>query len=187
MIQVMASRTRSKSLSDDENTRLREVLRKHILPRYDGNQSAAGPALGISQAGLSRILAGGGASLATAHAVAKILGTTVADVLGWPVAEVPAAGASSPRFGDLAAWRMAEAEARRLYGDVLPGFAFDRAANTKGGSVPSVIDARTVFQLAKFWFETASEEDRIAAEREEILAKKAEEDATTSSRVTKKK
>lgn len=185
MLQLMASRTRSKSLSDEENARLREVLRKHLLPRYDGNQSAAGPALGISQAGLSRILAGGGASLATAHAVAKVLGTSVADVLGWPVADVSAKG--SPRFGDLAAWKVAEAEARRLYGDVLPGFAFDRAANTKGGSIPSVIDARTVFQLAKFWFDTASEAERIAAEREEILAKKAEEDATTSSRVTKKK
>lgn len=180
----MASRTRSKSLSEAENDRLREVIRRHVLPRYQGSQSAAGPALGISQAGLSRILAGGGASLATAHAVAKCLGTTVADVLGWPVAEVTSKG--TPRFGDIPAWRLAEAEARRLYGDVLPGFAFDRAANTKGGAVPSVIDARTVFQLAKFWFDTASQEERIAAEREEILAKKAEEDATTSSRVTVK-
>jgi len=67
------------------------------------------------------ILAGGGASLATAHAVARVLGATVGDVLGWPVAEVPAA---SPRFGDLPAWRQAEMEARRLYGDVLPAFAF---------------------------------------------------------------
>jgi hypothetical protein len=132
MIWIMTSRTRSKSLSDDENTRLREVLRKHLLPRYDGNQSSAGPALGISQAGLSRILAGGGASLATAHAVAKVLGTSVADVLGWPVTDVSVK--SSPRFGDLAAWKVAEAEARRLYGDVLPAFAFDRAANTKGGA-----------------------------------------------------
>ena len=182
-IAFMASRTRSKSLSDAENERLRDVIRKHVLPRYQGSQSLAGPALGMTQAGLSRILAGGGASLATAHAVSRVLGTTVADVLGWPVAEVVPA---SPRFGDLPAWRLAETEARRLYGDVLPSFAFDRAANTKGGAVPAVIDARTVFQLAKFWFDTASQEERIAAEREEILAKKAEEDATTSSRVTLK-
>lgn len=112
--------------------------------------------------------------------MANVLGISVAEVLGWPVSEAPRSG--EPRFGDNPLWRLASAEARRLFGDVLPVFAFDRADNTKGGALPSVIDAHAVFSLAKWWYDTASKDERIAAEREEILKKKQEEDTVSSSK-----
>lgn len=174
----MASDKRGKSLSADENDRLRDVIRKKLLPKYDGNQSVAGPKVGMTQAGLSRILAGGGGSLATARAVGEDLGMTVAEVLGWEVHE--GGKSDRPRFGDRPGWAAAEAEARRLYGDILPGFAFDRAADTSGGKPPAIINARAVYALAKWWFEAASAEERVAAERAEILAVKAAEDAATA-------
>lgn len=176
----MGSSKRGKSLSDAENERLRHVIKTQLMPRYDGNQSAAGPKIGLTQSGLNRLLQGGGGSLATARALAVELGTTLADVLGWPVDEVPRSG--EPRFGDHPAWRAASLEARRQFGDLLPVFAFDRADDTKGGKLPSVINAHAVFTLAKWWFDTASMEDRIAAERAEILRKKAEEDNVSSSK-----
>ena len=63
----MSSAKRGKSLSEAENERLRKVIREKLLPRYDNNQSLAGPAIGLTQGGISRILVGGGGSLATAR------------------------------------------------------------------------------------------------------------------------
>lgn len=55
----MSSAKRGKSLSEAENERLRKVIREKLLPRYDNNQSLAGPAIGLTQGGISRILVGG--------------------------------------------------------------------------------------------------------------------------------
>lgn len=38
----MGSSKRGKSLSDAENDRLRHVIKTQLMPRYEGNQSAAG-------------------------------------------------------------------------------------------------------------------------------------------------
>lgn len=176
----MGSARRGKSLSDAENAALQRAVREKLLPLYENSQTLAGKAIGITQGGVSRILAGGGGSLKTAREVARETGLTLSEVLGWPVSEVPPSG--EPRFGDNPVWRAASAEARRQWGDILPSFAFDRADNTKGGSLPSEINPKAVFTLAKWWFDTASMADRIAAEKEDILKKKAEEDAVTSSK-----
>lgn len=178
-IPFMARQRSGKSLSDSENAHLREVIRTKLLPKYDDNQTVAGPKVGVTQAAISRIIKGEGGSLALAKAVAKDLGLTLSEVLGWPVSEAPKSG--EPRFGDNPQWRAASQEARRLWGDLLPSFAYDRADNTKGGSLPAEITPKAVFKLAQWWFDTASMEERIAAERAEILAKKAEEDAAQSS------
>jgi hypothetical protein len=171
----MATSRSGKSLTDAENERLRVVIREKLLPLYNGNQSTAGPAIGLTQSAISRLLSGGGGSLETAKNLSALLGLPLSDVLGWPTnaSDQP----PTPAFGDLPGWREAEAEARRRFGDLIPGFAFDRAARTMGGAPPAVISASTVAGLAKFWLESSSREDRIAAERDEILAKKAEEDA----------
>ena len=178
-VSSMNSGRSGKSLTDDENQRLRVVVREKLMPLYGNNQTTAGPAIGLTQSALSRFLKGEGTSIETAKQLSALISIPVGEILGW---NLPNRGqGSSPTFGELPEWPEAEAEARRRFGDIIPGFAFDRAARTMGGARPAVIDAGTVASLARFWLASASREERVAAEREEIMAKKAEEDAAKPS------
>jgi hypothetical protein len=84
-----------------------------------------------------------------------------------PVVELDQ-GVRGVRFGDLPGWAEQEAEARRAYPDI-PGYAFDRAANTSGGQPPRQITAAAIAELAGWWLRNAPREERRQAEREEVL------------------
>jgi transcriptional regulator with XRE-family HTH domain len=72
-----------KSLTEQENDRLRELVRKTQNERFNGNASDVAVALGVSQSFVSRFLSGGsGASSDLALKVAAILGMDVLEVLG---------------------------------------------------------------------------------------------------------
>lgn len=72
------------------------------------------------------------------------------------------------QFGDLPGWAEAEAEAQRLYGQLLPPSSWAAAREMRGAQWPKEITARTVYRFAKAWFEQSSEEELILREREEI-------------------
>lgn len=71
-------------------------------------------------------------------------------------------------FGALPGWAEAEAEARRLYGNVLPALAWEAAREMAGTRWPSEITAQTVYWFARAWFEQAREEELITRQRAEL-------------------
>lgn len=79
------------SLEDHEAERIREAIRELLRrPKYDGNMTALGDDLQVSQPALSQILSGKNTpSLPTARRVAKLLGVEIWVLLGDVGADVP--------------------------------------------------------------------------------------------------
>lgn len=73
------------------------------------------------------------------------------------------------RFGDCPGYEEAEAEALRLWGDVLPQSSWGAVREMRGARWPERITAKMIYRFAKTWFEQASEEEQYEQERAEIM------------------
>lgn len=72
------------------------------------------------------------------------------------------------RFGDCEGYEEAEAEAIRLWGDLLPRSSWAVTREMRGAQWPQRITARTIYRFAKAWFEQANEDELYEQERAEI-------------------
>lgn len=165
----------SKGYSVEENERIRERARELLNKRYQGNRSELAAALHVSQPTLSNFLNGkSGAGTKLAKSIALHLGISHdALVEGRAVTRD-----GSVRYGDLEGWAEASVDARlRAFKGRLPDAAYEGAAEFRGLTVPSVIDARTVYNHAKAWWEGLTEDEQGAKLHEQALAEMAQEDA----------
>lgn len=150
------------------------------MARFDGNQTKMGAALGVSQATVSNFLngrAGAGRTLATA--LATELGVPHDALVSESLGD---GGSGSVRFGDLPGWAEATQEVLtgRSYKGRLPELAVLRAGEFRGMTTPTIIDARTVFNYAKAWWEGLSDTEQSAAIQAQAEAEMAIEDREAS-------
>lgn len=166
-----------KSYSVEVNERLRERARALLMERYGGVKAALATALGLSQATVSNFLNGKtGAGQQLVSSLARELGTTHdAQVGGYT--DVSTAGASI-RFGDLAGWSKAEAEAiSGPFKGRLPLAAYAGAREFRGLRAPSVVDPRTVYNYARAFWEGLSDDQQSQAIHDQAEREMAAEDA----------
>jgi len=176
---MLGSVVSGKSYSVEQNERLRERARDLLSERYDGNKTALAAALGLSQATVSNFLNGkSGAGFQLVTALARELGVTHdALVHGRSVAPE-----GSIRFGDLPGWQQAIQEVLRspAYRGRLPAAAVVGTSDFMGATAPSVVDARTVFNYARAWWEGLTDDQQSRALHAEAEAEMAAEDAEAS-------
>jgi transcriptional regulator with XRE-family HTH domain len=73
---------KKKGLPTDATSRVRDAARRLLNEQYEGKQSAMAPDVGLTQGALSRFLSGGGTSLETAAAIARLLGVSLDALVG---------------------------------------------------------------------------------------------------------
>lgn len=165
-----------KSYSVEENVRLRARARELLLGRFGDNRTAMAKALEVSQATVSNFLSGkSGAGRTLATAIARELGISHDALV---VGDASAAGTESVRFGDLPGWQEAVETVLTSspYRGRLPEAAVRGTCEFKGVTVPSVIDARTVFNYARAWWEGLSDEEQSKAIHAQAFAEMKAED-----------
>lgn len=153
---------RSKSLDPELNEAARAYVRRVVAEKFAGNKRNAAAAFGISGSILGEFLSGTrGAGMKLLGGVAAYTGHSLDRIVGRTLTLVTDDGRSAWR--NLAAWQQATVEARRDYGKRLPSVAFDHAGDFYGAAPPSVIDARTVYNAAKLWWESRDEDEQARA------------------------
>lgn len=164
-----------KSYGVSENERVRARARELLLARYGNNKTAMATALKVSQATVSNFLNGkAGMGPQLASAIANELGVSHDALVHGRSLEPD----GSVNFGDLPGWTKAEAEAiNGTYKGRLPVAAYVGARGVRGRTVPSVIDARTVFNYAKAYWEGLADEDQSRAIHDQAEREMAAEDA----------
>lgn len=175
---ILALVATGKSYTQAQNERVRARARDLLLAKYGNNKTSMAAALGVSQPTLSNFLNGkNGAGHTLASAVARELGTTH-DALVQGHHDVSTAG-SLIRFGDLDGWSRAEAEAMTgpTFRGRLPDAAYFGAREFRGVTAPSVIDARTVYNYAKAYWEGLSDDAQSQAIHDQAEREMADEDA----------
>lgn len=158
-----------------ENERIRAAALDLLKRRHKDVRSELAKALNVSQPTLSNFLNGkNGAGRGLAKAIALHAGIPLeALVEGRQVVRDAVV-----RFGDLPGWSDSAHDAmHRLYKGRLPDVAYAGAADFRGLTPPSVIDARTVYNHAKAWWEGRTDEEQSAALHAQAEAEMAAEDA----------
>lgn len=136
--------TRTNSLSDDANERIRKILRALIDRDTSGNITHFAKRLDVTGPGLNEFLSGkrgAGGKLLTA--IADYTGRTMDDLMGRPSAEVPHR-LEGAVYGNLEGWPAAAAEAKRR--KIVPDDAIDAAARI-GGLTPPTGDVSPEFVI----------------------------------------
>lgn len=164
----------SRAFGKDRNDALRARVRAIMTADFGGNLTATAKALGLSPAALHDFLGETrGAGMKLLDGLAKYSGLSV-DAL---ISGAPTPALAAPRWGDLPGWAQARADALRVYGRRLPEIAFEHAGDVMGMAPPSVVDARTVYNAAKLWWDARTEEEQEAAIATQARAEMAAEDA----------
>lgn len=167
---------RSKSLDPELNEAARKYVDRVVRERFAGNKRNAAAAFGISGSILGEFLSGTrGAGMKLLGGVAAYTGDSLDKIVGRRLTLVTDDG--RPVWRELAEWRQATVEARRDYGKRLPAVAFDHAGDFYGAAPPTVIDARTVYNAAKLWWESRDEDEQARAIEAQALSEMADEDA----------
>jgi hypothetical protein len=135
-------------LPPEQRENLRRVIVEKVLPRFNGDQTAAAEAIGADQATINRlVLHHQGGSLGLAKAVAKYLTDSVASVLGLGGEEV-----SVPKLRDIAGFETAMEEAKRQVAEEYRGRLdverLERAADNRLVSPPDKILPGLLIQVA---------------------------------------
>jgi transcriptional regulator with XRE-family HTH domain len=141
--------SRTNSLTDESNERIRRILRELIAKDTDGNITHFAKRLNLTGPGLNEFLSGKrGAGGKTLTALANYTGRTMDDLMGRPAAKVPQS-LEGAVYGNLPGWAAAAAEAKRRH--VVPDDAVDAAARIGGLTPPTGdIDPDFVIDVAQF-------------------------------------
>lgn len=167
---------RSKSLDPELNEAAREYVKRVVDEKFGGNKRNAAAAFGISGSILGEFLGGTrGAGMKLLGGVAAYTGHSLDRIVGRSLTLVTDDG--RPVWRELPEWHQATVEARRDYGKRLPSVAFDHAGDFYGSAPPSVIDARTVYNAAKLWWESRNEDEQAQAIEAQARAEMEAEDA----------
>ena len=167
IVDPVTRRTGRPGLSDEHAERVRSVLRHVRNERFDGNSSALGKALGMTQSAISQILSGkNGPSYSTVEALAELLGTDAAAVLSGAAAGLATESTDGRRPRRERPARSARAVPRPLPGHeqgrrgrgLAPGPAAARAAHRRAplialgddrGRSPPQVGASTAPAMAR--------------------------------------
>jgi plasmid maintenance system antidote protein VapI len=135
-------------LTPEQREHLRRVIVEEVLPRFDGDQSAAAEELGVDQATINRLVKNRvGGSLSLAQAVAKYLNDSPSRVLG-----LGAEDKVAPKLREIPGFETAFEEARRQVDDEYRGrldvHRLERAADHRMVPPPERIIPGLLIQLA---------------------------------------
>lgn len=95
------SSTSGKSLRDDQNDRVREIVRELVAKEFAGNATAAARAFGVRQSLVSEFLSGArGAGPKLINGIAEHTGRSIDDLYGRRVVRVGEGHRAMQRLGD---------------------------------------------------------------------------------------
>lgn len=177
---------RGKSLEPERNERLRAIVSEIVRKDFGDNKTVAAAKFGISQLLLSEFIAGGrGVGPKLLEGIADHTGYSLDYLYGrtdhpWPATTDDR---PLPLFKNLPGWKEADIEARKIFGRKIPDYAFTAAGNTMGLKPPELINAFTVAELARWWVDTASDQQISAALIDKAEREMADEDERELKRI----
>ena len=136
-----------RTLAPDEAQRVKEAIER-LLAKATSQRELARQ-LGCSPQAISRVTLGQDPGQTIARQVADALGIPLERLLRGDAADLSDTSLE-PRFGALAGWTAAEAEARRRYRHI-PEAAWQAVANLRGAAVPTRVTADWIAQLASVY------------------------------------
>lgn len=140
---------KNKSLREDQNKRLRAIVRELVDGEFAGSATAAARAFGVAQSMVSEFLAGGrGAGPKLINGIAEYTGRSIDDLYGRHVVAVPDGSRAYQRLADHPDWERCYHEA--LERGSLAGPEQIRAAGEVAFTVPpEVLTPDFVIRIAE--------------------------------------